>query len=77
MPLLLHLFLPALILSAESAFAFFHREKGGEVTGFLYFEKVDPDIRQVRFKAELFNASASDGEEPYATVSIPLTVIEK
>jgi hypothetical protein len=51
-------------------------EDGGEVTGFLYFEKVDPETRQVRFKAELSNAG-EEGAEPVATVSIPFAVVEK
>jgi hypothetical protein len=46
-------------------------DPGGRVAGFLYFERVDPEIPRVRFRADL--VSVADGDV-FGEVSIPFTV---
>jgi hypothetical protein len=46
-------------------------EDGGEVSGFIYFERVDPDVDRVRFRLDL--AEADDGTV-FGTVTIPFRV---
>lgn len=46
-------------------------DPGGSVSGFLYFERVDPEAPRVRFRADLANARTG---ETFGEVSIPFTV---
>jgi hypothetical protein len=46
-------------------------EDGGEVSGFIYFEKVDPETERVRFRLDL--AEADDGTV-FGTVTIPFRI---
>ena len=46
-------------------------ESGGEVSGFIYFEKVDPEERRVRFRLDL--AEAEEGTI-FGTATIPFRV---
>lgn len=46
-------------------------DPGGRVEGFLYFERVDPDLPRVRFRADL--VSARDGDV-FGEISIPFVV---
>lgn len=46
-------------------------EPGGHVTGYLYFQKVDPDEPMVKFRADLIDARSG---EAFGTASIPFEV---
>lgn len=46
-------------------------EPGGEVTGFLFFENVDPDQPRVEFRGQIVDARTGNR---FGTVTIPFTV---
>ena len=46
-------------------------DPGGRVSGFLYFERVDPDAPRVRFRADLTDADTGNS---FGEISIPFTV---
>lgn len=46
-------------------------EDGGRAEGFLYFQRIDPDIAQVTFKAEMVDPRT---EGVFAGIEIPFTV---
>lgn len=50
-------------------------KKGGEISGFLYFEKID-DVKsnKVDFKADLINSKTGDN---FAVISIPFSVVNE
>ncbi|MDX1642798.1 MAG: hypothetical protein R3244_00425 [Thermoanaerobaculia bacterium] len=49
-------------------------EPDGEISGFVFFEKVDPEIDRVRLRADLVDA---DSGEVFGSLSIPFEVVEK
>lgn len=48
-------------------------QPGGEVAGFLYLERIDPQDRRVHFRADLVNAETG---EMFGEISVPFTVDE-
>lgn len=46
--------------------------KGGTLSGFVYFEKVDPDLETVTFKTNLINAETN---QVFGTVELPFWVL--
>jgi hypothetical protein len=48
-------------------------DNGGHLTGFLYFQEVNPDVQDVTFTANLVDAKTG---EIFGTISIPFKVIK-
>jgi hypothetical protein len=48
-------------------------EDGGNISGFVYFKKLDPEMDRVTYTMELVNANT---EEPFGTIRIPFMITE-
>ena len=48
-------------------------ERGGDVSGWLYFERVDPDLERVRFRADLVDAESG---RTYGEATMPFLVTD-